>query len=131
MSFQFPETQEILRVVLDGQTIDGHGPLTVYYQLQTDFPQHLPALQIIEVPGVDNFVEREDRFRLSMYAEGQEAKRALKAVFDFLLNTWHAAEGIPGMIDRVESRGTPADVPYASDRINQADAVIGAVVRAL
>lgn len=131
MSFSFPDSRKILSIKLDGATVDGHGPITVYWQLGVDFGKTLPALHIVQLAGIDNVYERTDRFRLSYYAEGTAAREGLQAVFDLLMNTWHEADGEPGLIDTVSSEATPADVPYASDRINQADAVIRAVVRAL
>lgn len=131
MTFQFPDSRQILTSKLDGQLVGGFGPITVYWQRPADFSEHLPALQITQLPGQEQFIQRADRFRLSMYAEGTDALKALVAVFDSLVGTYHEAEGQPGMIDTVSSEATPSDVPYADARINQADAVIRAVVRAL
>lgn len=130
MTFEFPDSLRILSAKIDGSDY-GFGPVTVFWQLTPNFSDSLPAVHLTQLPGQENFLEREDRLRISVYAEGTDARDCLIAIFNSLVGSFHEAPGQPGLVDSVAGEQTPATVPYASDRINQADAVVRAVVRAL
>lgn len=132
MGFHFPDSRAVLKALWDRNPIAGKpelGNLTVYGQpLAADFAAHLPALQLISLPGSEAFIERTDRWQLDLYVPG-DARAALVALWEQVVGR-SVADSDHGLIDGVFPEVTPHPVPYASDRINLASAVVRTVVRA-
>lgn len=107
--------------------INGLDPdLTVYWRLQPDYLDHLPAVALSVGGGAVGYIDRTDRLVVEVYgsadADAQSASDVGNMILQAIVNKPHYVEGV-GQLDTVDCSVVPHDVPWADPNVelNQAE----------
>jgi hypothetical protein len=92
-----------------------HLPADKYGSLEGPFP----VVLVYTNGGTEGFYDRVDRVTLECYAPGTQAVNTLESIKAFICGT--DIETAHGFLDSINVDQVPADVPYASDTLNQAN----------
>ena len=125
--YTYPDTREAIWQIVEHEQFAG-AQGAPFFHLTTDFEQHMAAVQIILLTGVEGFLERVDRVQVDVYAEGQAAADYLAALHTRLIGENLTVADV-GLFDGIVSELAPHDVPYPSDRTNVASMTIRATTR--
>lgn len=118
----FPDVRECLTDLVDGTEHLGepvrmvwHLPADNYGALEGPFP----VVLVYMTGGTEAYIDRVDRVTLECYAPGTQAVNTLESIKAFICGT--DVETAHGYLDGISVDQVPADVPYASDTLNQAN----------
>ncbi|MDQ0102352.1 hypothetical protein J2T10_001998 [Paenarthrobacter nicotinovorans] len=118
----FPDVRECLTDLVDGtEHLDQavrmvwHLPADKFGAIEGPFP----IVLVFTNGGTQGFIDRVDRVTLECYAPGTQAVNTLESILAFICGT--DIETAHGFLDSINVDQVPADVPYASDTLNQAN----------
>lgn len=126
----FPDMREALHWLLSR----GESPAAPCFYLLADEHGTLagpfPLVQIVHLGGDVGYIDAQERYQLNVFAPGEEALAAARAIGDYLRG--EQIDTAAGFLDTIAVTSTPveAQMPH-SDTLNQAHLAVTVTARPL